>query len=143
MKKRGQSTSELFLNFDVDGSGLVDKLEFVLGLKALGIAISPPEVELVWPVFDVDNSGEIDLQEFIQITSADKKSAQYRGGGVKEAKEKRMQRMSKEQRNDRLTSKTNLQIVLKEIACHFRRVVKRAAKEKNVECVNGYHFRRD
>jgi Ca2+-binding EF-hand superfamily protein len=132
MKERGQSTSELFLKFDADGSGLIDKLEFALGLKALGIAISPAEVELVWPVFDVDNSGEIDLQEFIQITSADIKSAQYRGGGVKEAKEKRMQRMSKQQRNDRITAKTNLQIVLKELACHFRRVVNRAAKERNV-----------
>jgi hypothetical protein len=55
-----------FANFDEDGSGTLDKTEFLVGLRSLGINdISTDEFDVVWPLFDVSGDGEVDLDEFI------------------------------------------------------------------------------
>jgi hypothetical protein len=56
---------QIFLKFDRDGNGMVDKREFLIGCNALGVQITAEEVDLMWPYFDLDNSGEIDMEEFL------------------------------------------------------------------------------
>lgn len=54
-----------FNKFDKDGSGLIDKTEFVLLLEALGAKFTPDEINLALLELDTDNSGEISRDEFI------------------------------------------------------------------------------
>ena len=53
-------------NFDLDKSGSVDYEEFRIGLKHLGVELSPEDFEWVLDVVDNDKNGEIDYREFVE-----------------------------------------------------------------------------
>lgn len=48
----------MFEQFDTDGSGVVDKTEFVNGMKEIGVEdLSDDEIEIVFLHFDRDGAG--------------------------------------------------------------------------------------
>ena len=50
-----QSVKDAFLKFDTDKSGTLDKTEFIIGLRSLGIDFSNRDCALLWPVLDSGN----------------------------------------------------------------------------------------
>jgi hypothetical protein len=61
------SVREVFALFDRDASGTLDMEEFLVGCSELGIPLSEPELESLWPMLDMDGSGEVDVEEFLQL----------------------------------------------------------------------------
>ena len=59
-------TAAIGRNFDLDKSGSVDYEEFRIGLKHLGVELSPKDFEYVLDVVDNDKNGEIDYREFVE-----------------------------------------------------------------------------
>ena len=57
---------KVFKRFDEDGSESIDKIEFVVGLRTLGIEITNKEADSLWPMFDYDGDGLISWNEFLQ-----------------------------------------------------------------------------
>ena len=65
---------DVFLDFDVDDSGTVDRKEFSKGVKNLGIHLSKAQKKAVFSVVDKDNSGEL---EYMEISKEIKKAGRY------------------------------------------------------------------
>lgn len=53
------------LQFDADGSGSVDKVEFRANCPKLDIHLSEKEVDLVWRAIDTDGSGSVSPEELV------------------------------------------------------------------------------
>jgi hypothetical protein len=48
---------KVFQEFDMDSNGCVSKREMLAGCKAVGIYITPEEIDLVWPIFVKSGKG--------------------------------------------------------------------------------------
>eukprot|EP00887_Chlorella_sp_A99_P008156 scaffold12.g8156.t1 len=58
---------QAFAQFDLDGSGTIDKTELKAVLKALGHPVTPVELDDLLKRMDTDGSGTIDFQEFATV----------------------------------------------------------------------------
>jgi len=65
-----QQIKDLFHEMDSNHNGELDKREFLVGCLNAGINISPPEINLVWPLFDTDGNGFIDTDELSSFLEA-------------------------------------------------------------------------
>ena len=54
--------SEVFHEWDKDGSGAIDRKELSVALKGLGIKASKEEVECLFARWDTDQSGEVRVE---------------------------------------------------------------------------------
>ena len=54
---------EVFMEFDVDGSGFIDMAEFKDMLPKLGVKMSSAKALKYFKMCDTDGSGEIDFEE--------------------------------------------------------------------------------
>ena len=66
--KRAQITAlDAFEEFDNDGSGTLNKEEFILALEKLNFDdITIQELDILWKNIDQDGSGDIDYREFVR-----------------------------------------------------------------------------
>jgi len=56
-----------FKTVDVDGSGGIDKSEFALAAKAVGLSVEAEELEEDFKEYDADKNGTIDQAEFLKF----------------------------------------------------------------------------
>jgi Ca2+-binding EF-hand superfamily protein len=64
LQERGLSAEKAFAFFDTDGGGTIDKQEFYVGLKSMGIRINDDELRVIWPMFNLDHDGDISAVEW-------------------------------------------------------------------------------
>lgn len=60
---RNRPPESVFVQFDQDGNGRIDKDEFVKGLKTLGLHLSDKDTDLLWDFLDDDGGGDLDVHE--------------------------------------------------------------------------------
>jgi Ca2+-binding EF-hand superfamily protein len=117
-----QPIKDLFHEMDSNHNGELDKKEFLDGCLKVGISISPPEINLVWPLFDTDGSGFIDTDELSSFLEA-------RRTGRKTSVE--MNAVSKQLRQHRIVNKSAYATRMKVIAESLRAsILGLLAKEK-------------
>ena len=56
---------DLFRTWDRKGTGTIDRVEFRLAVKALGLDASEPVCDSVFREFDTDGSGSVDYKEYV------------------------------------------------------------------------------
>ena len=62
----------MFLEADVDGSGMLSVEEMYAALKKLGAEVSIDDIVSLMSHIDVDRDGELDIDEFVSLlTSGD------------------------------------------------------------------------
>ena len=66
LEERKAVLTQLFRDYDKDGSGSIDRDELSAGLRALGLRLSREEVDGVMAYLDTDGGGDVDLEEFIE-----------------------------------------------------------------------------
>lgn len=71
-----EKATELFNEFDIDHSGMIDKHEFQLLLQSIGITTNQSIIEKCMFLVDVDGSGQIELNECIAFFQASAKDAE-------------------------------------------------------------------
>jgi len=75
MTEREKKMKEAFAQFDVDGSGTIDKFELHELMKRMGITLSSSELNTMMREADRDGNGEIDFNEFkVMMNNASNKS---------------------------------------------------------------------
>jgi Ca2+-binding EF-hand superfamily protein len=117
-----QPMKDLFHEMDSNHNGQLDKKEFLDGCLNVGISISPPEINLVWPLFDTNGNGLIDTDELSSFLEA-------RRTGRKTSVE--MHAVSKQLRQHRIVNKSAYATRLKVIAESLREsIFDIIAKEK-------------
>ena len=67
--KRRVKTLELFKKLDVDFTGRISMLEFVRGMRELGLDASAEDLGAVFECFDIERSGLVDYEEFSRLLS--------------------------------------------------------------------------
>lgn len=70
---------ELFQIFDKNGDGEIDKNEFLPMMKALGLNLSPHEVEMFFSRMDINGDGAVELPELVHFLEGAMKSAEKQG----------------------------------------------------------------
>jgi hypothetical protein len=71
-----QRAKELFNEFDIDGSGEIDKTEFMQLLEAVGISTNENMIDKCMFLVDVDGSGLIELEELVNFFKASANDAE-------------------------------------------------------------------
>jgi hypothetical protein len=61
----------LFRQLDTDGNKTLDRVEWLDGLKRLGVALTKEEIELTFSLFDSDGDGNMSYNEFAKIMNND------------------------------------------------------------------------
>jgi Ca2+-binding EF-hand superfamily protein len=62
------SLKQVLMEMDEDGNSALDKHELLLGAHTLGIAITPHEMEMIWPLFGpFDPNGNIDIVRMLKL----------------------------------------------------------------------------
>jgi Ca2+-binding EF-hand superfamily protein len=92
-----QQIKDLFGEMDSNHNGQLDKKEFLDGCLNIGITISPPEINLMWPLFDLDGNGFIDTDELSAFLE-DRRTGRKTSMDMKD--------ISKQLRKDRILNKT-------------------------------------
>jgi Ca2+-binding EF-hand superfamily protein len=69
MQENQLSAEELFLRFDDDGNGEVDKNEFLAALSLVGIPCTPTQMNVLWPLFNREEQGKIGLDQWSAFLS--------------------------------------------------------------------------
>lgn len=64
-------TRAAFNAMDEDGNGTLDKHEFRVALKSLGVNLTTKDAEELMDILDVDGGGEIDYEEFMTVLCQD------------------------------------------------------------------------
>ena len=118
-----QPMKDLFHEMDSNHNGQLDKKEFLDGCLNVGISISPPEINLVWPLFDTDGSGFIDTDELSSFLEA-------RRTGRKTSVE--MHAVSKQLRQHRIVNKSAYATRLKVIAESLRESIFDIIAKENI-----------
>ena len=67
LTKRVARVRDLFSEWDVDGSGTVDKKEFYRALRMLGVECTREASDELFTTFDIDRSGEVDYREIHKL----------------------------------------------------------------------------
>jgi Ca2+-binding EF-hand superfamily protein len=93
--------SQLFDEFDTDGSGAIDASEFAQALEKMGInGMSPKVLKAVIGIVDKDGDGEIDLSELVDALKMTASRKEGDAAGVAE-------RMSEESSSDNGSTKSS------------------------------------
>ena len=58
---------ELFREIDESGDGIINRSEFTLAIRALGLSLPPEELKELFRLLDPDGSGTIDAREFTAL----------------------------------------------------------------------------
>ena len=58
--------TDTFKRFDKDGSGTIDKGEFIKGFTSLGLPVRDDQLEDLWVQLDKDGGGSLNFQELMQ-----------------------------------------------------------------------------
>jgi len=61
-----EETRKVFVHYDRDGSGAIDKAEFRALVASLGLLIPAEEIENTFRAIDLDDNGTIEFEEFYQ-----------------------------------------------------------------------------
>merc|ERR1719240_2208603 len=64
LKKKCSTLAAAFRKFDKNGDGVVNKGEFLTGLRGIGVDMPPKIMNRMWQMADEDGSGELRYQEF-------------------------------------------------------------------------------
>eukprot|EP00946_MAST-07B_sp_MAST-7B-sp1_P003024 g3024.t1 len=64
MLEEGRSVRDIFMAFDEDGGGTIDRDELHDGFKVLGVELSEDEFQSMLSVWDSENTGEIEFNAF-------------------------------------------------------------------------------
>lgn len=100
---------QVFIMFDLDQNGAIEKSEFLVGCIQLGIQITKAEMDTLWPMLDVDMSGEIDIDEFLtMVKTGDRKHGNFLR--LREERAARCAEVNKEQRLKKIKTRTALVI---------------------------------
>jgi Ca2+-binding EF-hand superfamily protein len=80
LAKERITKEELFLRLDLDGGGTLDRSEFLGGLRRLGIPLSLPDMNVLWPMFSLDADGTVSMHEWQQFldTKSEESGWSYR-----------------------------------------------------------------
>ena len=69
--RRLTEVSDLFVQWDYDGNGLVDRAEFREAVSTMGLHFDEAVVDGVFDIYDLDGSGEIAYSEYVRHTLRD------------------------------------------------------------------------
>ncbi|CAD7937081.1 unnamed protein product [Amoebophrya sp. A120] len=75
MKKKFATLMTAFKSFDKNGDGQVNRKEFGVGLKHVGVDLPPAIVDRIWKMADTDGTGALAYQEFARKFAAYKATA--------------------------------------------------------------------
>ena len=67
--RKAAQAMALFVQFDADGSGTLDKQEVRLLLESQGLSVSTDYLQGLLDVFDKDKNGEFDTEEFAALAA--------------------------------------------------------------------------
>lgn len=70
--ERKASVTKMFMEYDRDRSGAIDRHELGRALQSLGLRLERRELDGVMSFLDTDGNGEIELQEFLQHFKAER-----------------------------------------------------------------------
>ena len=70
MKKKFATLMTAFKSFDKNGDGQVNRKEFGVGLKHVGVDLPPAIVDRIWKMADTDGTGALAYQEFARKFAA-------------------------------------------------------------------------
>ena len=91
------TVTQLFRDWDDDGSGTVSKEEFRRALPILGLSVEREDAEALFDTFDADGSGEIDLSELskhLRAGAGVELAAELQAGAMGEIEVERTQKFA-------------------------------------------------
>jgi Ca2+-binding EF-hand superfamily protein len=84
----GSRVRDLFVEWDADGSGLIDKAEFAKALAQLGVNAERQQSDELFDTFDRDGSGEIDYRELQRELRQHASAAREKRAAERDAKQR-------------------------------------------------------
>jgi Ca2+-binding EF-hand superfamily protein len=118
---------KVLLDMDENGNGAIDKEEMLVGAHVLGIAITPIEMDLIWPLFDpCDVSDSVPVKRFLDTYVTRNRKGE--GGGLHAA----MRSLNILKRQDRIRQKTMLAERLETVSAETRAKLLRKMEEKSL-----------
>jgi Ca2+-binding EF-hand superfamily protein len=120
------SPKDILSEMDVDGNGLIDKREMLVGAHALQISMRARELELIWPLFGPFEMNEsINLDTFIDTFLARETKLDIHT-------HKAMDLVQADLRNARIRQKTVLTKRLVKLATNLRMAIVRKLKVRGI-----------
>jgi Ca2+-binding EF-hand superfamily protein len=95
-------------DMDEDGNGAIDKKEMLLGAHMLGVAISPAEMEMIWPMFGpFDSALRIPVNHFLENFVTNKTKGNRQAHMSTQSAMMSLQKVSRQERIGRKTQLAN------------------------------------
>jgi Ca2+-binding EF-hand superfamily protein len=122
---------EGFRQYDVDGNGMLDYIEFYHALNSMGLTLRPAVSKQMFDIFDEDGSGGISYEEFVSTV----KSQKYMNHPVILEDVKNKQQKGRPTVEDQKASK----VVGKALTGHFRLQSPVAASNRTFDSEASHH----
>jgi Ca2+-binding EF-hand superfamily protein len=138
-KKGRKDLCDLLKDMDDDSNGAIDKHELLLGAHTLGIAITPTELDLIWPLFGpvFNQDGNIDINSFMRLFATNRTKCKIE---VKESLENTMISLQMMNRHARIEKKSQLSSKIKSLSTEFRLRVLAQLQEMGKSCDEAFHM---
>ena len=113
MNSKRQRLSDVFREFDTDGSLELDHKEFFMAIKTLGISVSKAQAKALFKTVDVDGSGALDVTEIEQFVRKwrRQRAAAVESQGTKKKKRKVRKAVAKSKSSISATKKKEKKLV--------------------------------
>ena len=80
LAQEGRRSDQMFRQFDIDGTGGVDREEFAIVCKEMGYDASPEELDALFKAFDQDGNGKLDYT--VRVTAPARRRRTCNPGAV-------------------------------------------------------------
>jgi Ca2+-binding EF-hand superfamily protein len=126
------SPKQVLAEMDEDNNGVIDKTELLLGAHTLGIAITPAEMDMIWPIFGpFDINGAIPVDRFIDSVVANKIKGNRK---AQKSSESTMVNLQIGHRKNRIAKKTQLANTLATLSVTMRLNFVAKMEEMSITC---------
>jgi Ca2+-binding EF-hand superfamily protein len=118
---------DVLYGMDEDGNGALDKHELLLGAHTVGIAITPHELEMIWPLFGpFDVNGNIEINHMLKLMA--------NKGGMRDQESTNFAIFSLQRLNrlDRIQKKTKLADTLGALTFNIRTSVLAQLRKRRI-----------
>jgi hypothetical protein len=130
------SPKDVLEEMDEGGNGVIDKKELLLGAHMLGVAITPAEMEMIWPIFGpFDTNGAIPVDHFLDSFVAKKTTGNRK---APRSAEVAMANLQRRHRKGRIAKKTQLAMRLDKAVAKIRLNIVSKMEEKSLTCSEAF-----